>query len=76
MEDRGIPRDSLYFQGAGEFYPIANNITEEGRAKNRRVEIVEVTDTAAFDKYLAARKPRYDFYRSNDQIVAAGGKNR
>lgn len=72
MEDRGIPKDSLYFQGAGEFYPIANNISEEGRARNRRVEIVEVTDTAAFDNYLAARKPRYDFYRSNDQIIATG----
>lgn len=73
MEDRGIPSGSIYFQGAGEFYPIATNVTEEGRAKNRRVEIIEVTDIAAFDKYLAARKPRYDFYRSNDEIVAAGG---
>jgi outer membrane protein OmpA-like peptidoglycan-associated protein len=64
MQARGIARDSLYFQGAGESYPVADNGSAEGRAENRRVEIVEIADQANFDKYLAARTPRYDFYRA------------
>jgi len=63
MEKRGIPQASLYFQGAGEAYPVADNNTEDGRAQNRRVEIVEVADEAAFNRFLADRKPRYEFYR-------------
>jgi outer membrane protein OmpA-like peptidoglycan-associated protein len=64
MEKRGIPKESLYFQGAGEAYPIADNGSDTGRAQNRRVEIVEVADAAGFDRYLADRKPRYEFYRT------------
>jgi outer membrane protein OmpA-like peptidoglycan-associated protein len=64
MEKRGIPKNSLYFQGAGEAYPVADNATEAGRELNRRVEIVELADQASFDIYLTARKPRYDLYRS------------
>ncbi|MQA20608.1 OmpA family protein [Rugamonas rivuli] len=66
MEKRGIPKESLFFQGAGEAYPIADNGSEEGRAQNRRVEIVEIADTANFDRYLTERKPRYEFYRGSD----------
>jgi outer membrane protein OmpA-like peptidoglycan-associated protein len=65
MAARGLPRESLYYQGAGEVYPVASNATDEGRAANRRVEIVEIADQAGFDRYLAARKPRYDYYRPN-----------
>jgi outer membrane protein OmpA-like peptidoglycan-associated protein len=77
MEKRGIPQDSLYFQGAGESYPIADNNTDEGRAQNRRVEIVEVADTDSFNRFLADRKPRYEFYRPDaapaPAVAAAAG---
>jgi outer membrane protein OmpA-like peptidoglycan-associated protein len=72
MEGRGIPRESLYFQGAGESYPIADNNSEIGRTKNRRVEIIEVADKENFEKYLEARKPRYEFYRPKEVAVAKG----
>lgn len=38
--DRGVLRDRLYVEGRGSTQPIADNATEAGRAKNRRVEIV------------------------------------
>ena len=66
LKMQGISEESLYFQGAGETLPLADNRTEAGRASNRRVEIVEVADDATFKKYLEARKPEYQFYRPAD----------
>jgi outer membrane protein OmpA-like peptidoglycan-associated protein len=72
LERRGIPRDQIYYQGAGETYPIADNNTEDGRAQNRRVEIVELNNAGNFDKYLQARQPNYRFYRAGSRPDAPG----
>lgn len=44
-----LPAESITFEGMGDSMPIASNITERGKAQNRRVEIEvwydEVTDT-------------------------------
>ncbi|MFO7154261.1 MAG: flagellar motor protein MotB [Caldicoprobacter oshimai] len=39
QEKHGIPGNKLSGEGYGEYYPIAPNQTEEGRAKNRRVDV-------------------------------------
>lgn len=41
VRDYGIDAARLTPAGAGMVSPVASNRTEEGRAKNRRVEIVE-----------------------------------
>jgi outer membrane protein OmpA-like peptidoglycan-associated protein len=77
LERRGIPRDQVYYQGAGEVYPVADNNTPTGRAQNRRVEIVEVTSAANFSRYLEARRPNYQFYRATarpEPAVAASAQ--
>ena len=39
LEQKGIARDRIIVRGLGDAVPIASNKTNEGRAKNRRVEI-------------------------------------
>ena len=70
FQGQGVASANLYFQGAGETLPIADNHTEAGRAANRRVEIVDLTDDAAFHKFLATRRQTLQYYRASDAPVA------
>ena len=40
LTSKGVPTNSISAQGFGESRPVAPNDTPQGRAKNRRVEIV------------------------------------
>ena len=40
LQSRGVNPAVLSAEGYGEFRPIASNDTEEGKASNRRIEIV------------------------------------
>ena len=39
-ENAAIPKDNLTAAGRGEYAPIATNATAEGKAKNRRIEVI------------------------------------
>lgn len=47
LVERGVPRERLVSLGRGEDQPLASNDTAEGRATNRRVEIVITRPQAA-----------------------------
>jgi len=40
LVDVGVDADKILAVGMGESMPIASNATEEGRAQNRRVEVL------------------------------------
>ena len=46
LVSKGIEKNRVYTEGKGKSQPVADNKTNEGRAKNRRVEI-EVVGTRA-----------------------------
>jgi outer membrane protein OmpA-like peptidoglycan-associated protein len=54
----GVPEERIYYRGAGESMPAVSNATPEGRARNRRVEVLEMvreTDLAAFEALRETR---------------------
>lgn len=57
LASQGVPRDQLRSEGRGEASPIASNDTPEGRAYNRRVEIVVDQATAGRPADDQARQP-------------------
>lgn len=42
QQEVGLPGNRLIAAGFGEYYPVASNATAEGRAENRRIEILLV----------------------------------
>jgi outer membrane protein OmpA-like peptidoglycan-associated protein len=59
----GVPRERLFYQGAGSAFPIAPNQTPEGRALNRRVEVVVLYSDEALRQYSERRDPNPEFIR-------------
>lgn len=39
LAQQGVPEDKMVASGLGEWYPVSDNTTKEGRAQNRRVEL-------------------------------------
>ncbi len=71
----GVDKNDVYYQGVGESQPIASNLTEQGRALNRRVEIVELGASAKRNekgKTLAqADKAQKLTEKGTDQLLTA-----
>ncbi|NOS95547.1 MAG: OmpA family protein [Methylotenera sp.] len=70
FKSMGVEEGQLFYQGAGETMPIADNATTEGRAKNRRVEIVDLTNDDAFKLYLQNKRAKTEYYRPVDAVEA------
>ncbi len=57
FESKGLNPDLLSAAGYGEFRPIVSNATKQGRAKNRRVEIVILPKKISVVDKGVVRKP-------------------
>ncbi|WP_332878314.1 OmpA family protein [Massilia sp. S19_KUP03_FR1] len=71
FRDAGVPESSLYFQGAGETLPVADNNSAAGRASNRRVEIVDVANDSVMSSYLASRVSVSSYFQPVTEVTAA-----
>lgn len=53
-ENNSIPKDNLTAAGRGEYAPVAPNTSAEGKAKNRRIEVVLTPKLDEINKLLNA----------------------
>ncbi len=51
-ENSGIPKDNLTAAGRGEYAPLSSNATSDGRAKNRRIEVILTPKLDEINKLL------------------------
>lgn len=56
MIDAGMPTERVSAASFGKFHPIADNKTKEGKASNRRIEIVIVPDLSSLPGYEELQK--------------------
>jgi outer membrane protein OmpA-like peptidoglycan-associated protein len=73
LAQAGIDPRNIYFQGAGASRPIADNTTEEGRSRNRRVELVELSSSDLLIQRIEQERanPRYLAHGTRDAVDAA-----
>lgn len=59
LESRGIPGERMIAVSYGETRPVFSNATEEGKAKNRRVDVVILRDRVKVDlgQEIGAKQP-------------------
>ena len=58
LENSGISAESLTAAGRGEFAPVASNESAEGRAKNRRIEVILTPKLDEISRLL--EEPEYE----------------
>jgi len=68
FSQHGFDASQIFYQGAGEVFPIDDNRTDAGRARNRRVEIVDLSNDESFAAFLATRRPNVAHYRPTTQV--------
>jgi outer membrane protein OmpA-like peptidoglycan-associated protein len=65
LVSKGVPSDKITSVGKGEANPVASNDTPEGRANNRRVEIVVAGGNAGTSDTSNRRKRKIRKYKKN-----------
>lgn len=55
LQDAGVPPERMVAAGRGEYSPVAENDTPEGRQKNRRIEIMLIDQNLAEELSTAKR---------------------
>lgn len=72
FQQNGVALDKIYYKGAGENEPIAQNDSDKGKAKNRRVEVVEAPNEDMIVQYAANKKINNSLLpKNNNQYLSA-----
>ncbi len=58
LVSKGIEANRIYAEGKGEAMPVADNMTAEGRAKSRRVELEVVGTRGSSGRPMESRAPK------------------
>jgi chemotaxis protein MotB len=56
LVDKGVKPDNLAAAGHGEFDPVSDNKSANGRRRNRRIELILVPDLSGLGKAAGAKK--------------------
>ena len=77
FERIGVPAERIYYQGVGDTQPVDRNDSEQGRARNRRVDVVELDkeDSILAYSHLNQSNPRY-LGRRFENLPFANAANR
>lgn len=70
FNNQGIKQANIYYLGAGEMNPIADNNSEIGASKNRRVEIVELKNESDISNFALAKSTNLKYFRKVAPVVA------
>ena len=73
---QGIKQTNIYYLGAGEMNPIADNNLVEGANKNRRVEIVELKNESDISNFALSKKTNPNYFRKITPVLAKVEKNK
>ncbi len=71
----GLPQDKVSIEGYAHFSPVANNNNEEGRAKNRRVEITIYKNPPVLSSVPAKESSPGSQASSSGSQASAGGSS-
>ena len=71
LQQAGLNPQKLYFQGAGSSRPLADNATYDGRAANRRVEIVGLASEALLQQRVEQEGNNLAYLRYGTQPASA-----
>ena len=74
QEKNVIGPDKLVNISYGEFRPVASNDTSEGRAKNRRVEMLLIDEGTA-ERSISEYIEEYNSGKNADKTVVTGSQN-
>jgi len=69
LEKKGITPSQLSATGFGPYHPVASNETEEGRALNRRVEIVIIPTTIRKVRKEKVFVPEKEIEKTGEEVL-------
>ena len=75
FKDTGISDENIYYVGAGDSQPIADNKTKDGQKQNNRIEIVELKNEDLILKYNNSKVTNPEYISPTNISLQGKGKH-